>query len=379
MDKGNITKEKFFLTPTTHTKGEHYEKMVTDTFFDCITNCSYVPDTVMLVAFNRIFNTPCVSNVRYLHSDDGAFSIDEGVFSIDMNSSTKGFTRLEASFFKTLSERSIAFFAYDSMAFVGFFEETMITFYFPNDDCFYVRSIFSNLTDEELLKIFDGAKKYSSKKKNFQIALASKECIYTTEMKDIKEMDVDLEKNYCEDLPYDRMKNILSKDEKGLVLLYGEPGTGKSTLIRKLMFDCSPQFIMMDPGIITSISDSEFIVFLSNNANSVIVLEDCEKLLVSREESANKTIGTILNLTDGIIGDAFKIKFICTFNSDIKNVDKALLRKGRLSLKYEFKKLPVEKAKLIYPDANEEMTLADAYFASDENDYSKVEKKKIGW
>ena len=31
-----------------------------------------------------------------------------------------------------------------------------------------------------------------------------------------------------------------------------------------------------------------------------------------------------------------KCKFICTFNTNIENVDKALLRKGRMKLKYEF-------------------------------------------
>lgn len=372
MDKGNITKEKFFLTPTTHTKGEHYEKMVTDTFFDCIKNCSYVPDNYFYTAFNRIFNTPCIHCVRNICSDDGVFSMRTGA-------SMNKFLKIELSFLQTLSERSIALFAYDTTFFVGFFEETMIRFSVANDDYFVALNIFSNLTDEELMKIFDGAQEYKSIKKNFQIALASKECIYTSEMREIENIEVDLKKNYCDDLPYERMKDILSKNEKALVLLYGEPGTGKSTLIRKLMFDCSPRFIMMDPGIITSISDSEFIVFLSNNADSVIVLEDCEKLLVSREETMNRTIGTLLNLTDGIIGDAFKIKFICTFNSDIKNVDKALLRKGRLSLKYEFKKLPAEKAKAIYPEANGDMTLADVYFASEENDFSKEEKKKIGW
>ena len=35
-------------------------------------------------------------------------------------------------------------------------------------------------------------------------------------------------------------------------------------------------------------------------------------------------------------------------------------------MKYEFKKLSVDKAKKIYPKADSEMTLADAYFAENE-------------
>ena len=63
----------------------------------------------------------------------------------------------------------------------------------------------------------------------------------------------------------------------------------------------------------------------------------------------------------------------------MKDIDKALLRKGRLSMKYEFKKLSVDKAKKIYPKADSEMTLADAYFAENENDFSKEEKRSIGF
>ena len=135
----------------------------------------------------------------------------------------------------------------------------------------------------------------------------------------------------------------------------------------------------MDPSMIKAITDSTLITFLTENRDSVIVLEDCEKLLHSREEYTNSSIGTILNLTDGIIGDAFGVKFICTFNTDISNIDDALVRKGRLTLKYEFKKLTLDKTIEIYPMAKEEMTLAEAYNATNENDYSKENSRGIGF
>ena len=89
----------------------------------------------------------------------------------------------------------------------------------------------------------------------------------------------------------------------------------------------------------------------------------------------------LLNLTDGIIGDVLNIKLICTFNTSLSNIDKALLRKGRLSLKYEFKKLAKEKCRKLLNDytINEDMSLADLYNRDDENDYSKTNSKKIGF
>ena len=49
-------------------------------------------------------------------------------------------------------------------------------------------------------------------------------------------------------------------------------------------------------------------------------------------------------MTDGLLSDDLGIKFICTFNEDVKNIDPALMRKGRLICKYEFKPLNKDKA-----------------------------------
>ena len=57
------------------------------------------------------------------------------------------------------------------------------------------------------------------------------------------------------------------------------------------------------------------------------------------------------------------------------------LRKGRLSLKYEFKKLNKNKVKKILNDdtINKDMTLADIYNIEEENDFSKKKTNKIGF
>ena len=75
------------------------------------------------------------------------------------------------------------------------------------------------------------------------------------------------------------------------------------------------------------------------------------------------------------------MKFICTFNDDMKNIDPALLRKGRLVSKYEFKGLEKEKAQTLLKELGHEVmlekniTLADIFNWGDE-DYD-VKKKSI--
>jgi ATP-dependent 26S proteasome regulatory subunit len=92
-----------------------------------------------------------------------------------------------------------------------------------------------------------------------------------------------------------------------------------------------------------------------------------------------------LNLGDGLLSDALAIKLICTFNADLKDIDRAILRKGRLIARYEFKPLNTEKAKAlanslgVKNNVNKDLTLAEIYNL-EKYDYSKVnDNKKIGF
>ena len=84
--------------------------------------------------------------------------------------------------------------------------------------------------------------------------------------------------------------------------------------------------------------------YLISNSNSILVIEDAEELIVSRDQKRNSNLAMILNMTDGILGESLGIQIIATFNTDLKNIDPALKRKGRLKSSYEFKPLESEKA-----------------------------------
>ena len=134
----------------------------------------------------------------------------------------------------------------------------------------------------------------------------------------------------------------------------------------------------MDANVLSSFSDAEFLSFaMSTLKGNVVIFEDCEKILADRTQSANPFLNTILNLTDGFLGEALKIHFICTFNCNISKIDKALLRKGRLTLRYEFSELSLEKTKKLLPEATKPMSLADIY--NTDNNAIGQEQKKIGF
>lgn len=214
---------------------------------------------------------------------------------------------------------------------------------------------------------------------SYRIAYRGQYSIDTTVCK-FNDWKSNIKENYNDDLPYEQINDVIKGDKAGLIMFYGIPGTGKTSLVKSLINDNrDTNFIFVDTSVCESISDGLFLDFLQENKNSVIVFEDCEKLLFSRDETINESIGTILNLTDGIIAESMKIKFICTFNCGLDKVDKALMRKGRLSIGYEFKKLSLEKTKAICPSATEEMTLADVRNHQKDNGYKEKKRKKIGF
>ena len=183
-------------------------------------------------------------------------------------------------------------------------------------------------------------------------------------------------------LPVDeKIRSFLNSKESGIIILHGKQGTGKTSYIRSLISkNTNNEIIYVPSDMMSALSSPGFLTFMLSHENSILILEDCEELLRSRKGSngINNGLLNILNMSDGLLGDALKIKFICTFNNDIKDIDIALQRKGRLFARYEFKPLCKEKVKVLnekfnldIPEQNiKDMTLAEIFNYHDP-DYTK--------
>lgn len=181
------------------------------------------------------------------------------------------------------------------------------------------------------------------------------------------------------------VKIINKKDINGLYLFHGEPGTGKSTYIKYLIYQLKKKVIFISPKMAGELDNVNMTTFLLNNRNSVLVIEDAEELIASREDIRNSNLSMLLNLTDGLLGESLGIQIIATFNTDIANIDKALLRKGRLTSIYEFTKLSIERTNALLnilghkEKVSEPLAITDIFNFNSDNNYTPKQKKIVGF
>jgi len=134
------------------------------------------------------------------------------------------------------------------------------------------------------------------------------------------------------------------KNDKGIVLLHGLPGTGKTTYLRYLIGKIKKRVMFLPPNVAADLMDPGFIELLIDNPNTVVIIEDAENIIMDRRSSNSSSVSNLLNISDGLLADFLNVQLICTFNSPLTMIDSALMRKGRLIARYEFGKLSIAKA-----------------------------------
>lgn len=187
------------------------------------------------------------------------------------------------------------------------------------------------------------------------------------------------------------IETTLSKTDgtTGIVLLHGVYGSGKTTYLRHLISTLKKRIIYMPPDMANQLGTPAFFNFIRGYPNSILIIEDAENILRSRDEGgSNPAISNILNMSDGIMGDALNIQVVCTFNAGLDEIDSALTRKGRLIANYFFDVLSVEKTRELVRHVygenvlpiKERMTVADVYTMNDEAMTNEAKpKRRIGF
>jgi len=244
---------------------------------------------------------------------------------------------------------------------------------------------------EKVDKIIEGVKKFKERKKRrvpqMSIIVQTRHGL-GIERVDITKPKLKIEDNYNDDFESIHeiiLKRLSKKNDKGLVLLHGEPGTGKTSYIRHLITSIKKDVIFLPPNMASAITSPELVPILLENKNSIFIIEDAENIIINREDNKNSPVSALLNISDGLLSDFLNIQLICSFNTDVSRIDDALLRKGRMIAKYDFKKLEPKKANALSKKLGFDktyispMSLTDIYNQSERSFGEKKERKVIGF
>jgi hypothetical protein len=194
------------------------------------------------------------------------------------------------------------------------------------------------------------------------------------------------------------IKDLNSAHPSGrIVILEGEPGTGKTHMVRALLLDVpDAMFVLVSPDMVTALGGPELLPLLLSHKHSyatgpiILILEDADRCLVTRQGDNINSIQSLLNLGDGILGSMLDLRIIATTNAKKLELEPAILRPGRLSKRLEVGALDTETAigivKALLPDnetalkdkrlfANK-VTLAEAYSVARSHGWTPVARKE---
>jgi len=185
---------------------------------------------------------------------------------------------------------------------------------------------------------------------------------------------------------HDKILDSLESKTSGLYLFYGPPGCGKTTYVKYLSQLSKRKFIFIPSTQIDMLTSPDLLGLLIDYPKSVLILEDAEKAVLSRDDNPNADlVSTLLNLTDGILGNMLDVSVIATFNTNKDKLDKALLRKGRLRVEHDFRKLTKEEAKKVADqlgktlEVTDDMTLTDIFNCQEDNLHKEKIVPRVGF
>lgn len=224
-------------------------------------------------------------------------------------------------------------------------EDSMVS-----DLCFFYKNVedfeqIQKIIEESNSCLLDFCENESNKLNTLSI---SSQNVLEIEPIDMTNVDIDNFELYYSKKTFKDINKLVKevkKNNKGLSILYGERGTGKTSVINYIASKLDRIVIFISNNMIDStINNSEFRKFLKKYYKPILIIDDCEMLYDGFLKSSTLS-NNILQMVDGFLSDNIEVNIISIFNvTDEDEIDESLLECNNLLRTINFTMLTEEES-----------------------------------
>lgn len=202
-------------------------------------------------------------------------------------------------------------------------------------------------TKNLMQEISDAAIKYDEEYSNILNSIVISQSGFEIEPMMPKELDPDIDIYYDTETFKDLIKATkkIKKSDRGLTILYGERGTGKTSAINYIASNLDRIVIYIPNNMIDqTINNPEFTKFLKKFERPILVIDDCESMLRDFLNKSNLSCN-LMQMVDGLLADQINVNIVAIFNLESEDeIDQSLLECNSLIGLIEFEKLSAKES-----------------------------------
>lgn len=129
----------------------------------------------------------------------------------------------------------------------------------------------------------------------------------------------------------EKIQKKIKKSNKGLTILCGDRGVGKTTLVKYICSKIDRMTIFIPNTMVDlTINSPDFKNFIKKFEKVLIVIDDCEYFSGHPISKINSFTNNILQMVDGFISDNLNLQVVLIFNDLEDNIDEDLLDSNSL-------------------------------------------------